>query len=255
MFQDTRPAPLDADGGPNPWAEFRVDHPQERLRLLRELRDGGVPVILNGPGGASFSTTLWAIDDAQGRLSFNADALAPALASMVDANEAVAVAYLESVKLQFDLQGLVLLRTAHASVLQCRMPQEIYRFQRRGAYRVRTAGRGEPVARLRHPAIPEMQLTLRVLDLSIGGCALWLPADVPPLQPGTRLGEVRVDLDADTRFSAAAVLQHAASPGENHPERGMRMGCQWSPLAGQAERVLQRWIDQAQKRRRLLSLR
>ena len=35
--------------------------------------------------------------------------------------------------------------------------------------------------------MPEMALTLRVLDLSLGGCALWCPADVPPLQPGTRL--------------------------------------------------------------------
>jgi hypothetical protein len=32
------------------------------------------------------------------------------------------------------------------------------------------------------------------------------------------------------------------------------VGCEWRQLAGHAERVLQRWIDQAQKRRRLLAL-
>ncbi len=255
MFQDTRPADLDASGASDRWAEFRVTHPQERLRLLRELRDGAAQISLSGPGGAAFGTTLWAVDDTQGRIAFNADADSPALARMLDADEAVAVAYLESVKLQFELQGLVLVRTPHASALQCRLPAEIYRFQRRNAYRVRTSGRSEPTARLRHPAIPDMQLALRVLDLSIGGCALWLPHDVPPLQEGTRLGEVQVELDNDTRFTAPALLQHASTPGEpTRSDRGMRMGCQWSPLAAAAERVLQRWIDQAQKRRRLLSL-
>ena len=28
--------------------------------------------------------------------------------------------------------------------------------------------------------MPDMQLELRVLDVSIGGCALWLPHDLPP---------------------------------------------------------------------------
>jgi hypothetical protein len=35
---------------------------------------------------------------------------------------------------------------------------------------------------------------------------------------------------------------------------GVRLGCEWQRLGGAAERTLQRWIDQAQKRRRMLSL-
>lgn len=255
MDQDTRPAALDADGAPDRWAGFRVENPQQQLRLLRDLREAAVPVILNGPDGSAYTTSLWAIDEAQQRLAFDADAGSPALARLIEQNEAVAVAYLESVKLQFDLQGLVLLRGLKASTLQSELPTEIYRFQRRNAYRVRTSGRREPVARLRHPSIPDMQLGLRVLDLSIGGCALWLPHDVPPLQEGTRLGEVVIELDADNRFSAAATLAHVSTPGDPvRQDRGIRMGCEWQPLAGTAERVLQRWLDQAQKRRRLLSL-
>ena len=255
MFQDTRPAELDPDGGVDRWASFCVGHPQERARLLRDLREGAVPVILNGPDGSSYTTALWAIDEAQRRLSFNADAGAPALARLVEQNEAVAVAYLESVKLQFDLQGLMLVRGLQASTLQCDVPDEIYRFQRRNAYRVRTSGRHEPVARLQHPSVADLPLALRVLDLSIGGCALWLPHDGPPLQDGTALGELLVELDPDTRFTAAATLQHSSSPGDSsRPDRGQRLGCEWRALSGTAERVLQRWIDQAQKRRRLLSL-
>jgi c-di-GMP-binding flagellar brake protein YcgR len=255
MFQDTRPAELGPQGGPDAWAEFRVTQPQERMRLLRALRDGNVPVMLNAPDGATLSGSLWAVDDLQQRLNFSVDADAPQLERLIDADEVVAVAYLQSVKLQFDVRGLVLVRGAQGCALQGWLPREIYRFQRRNAYRVRTGGRQEPVARFRHPGMPEMQLTLRMLDVSIGGCALWLPHDVPPLQAGTRLGELQVVLDADNRFAAPAVLQHLTGSGLNErSQAGARMGCEWQPLPGAAERVLQRWIDRAQQRRRLLTL-
>ncbi len=255
MFQDTRPAELGADGGPDPWAPFRVAYPQERLALLRQLRDGSVPVILSAPGGVSLTTALWAVDTEQQRLNFSAEMGLPQLERIVEADEAVAVAYLESVKLQFDLHALVLVRSAHACALQAAMPQDIYRFQRRNAYRVRTQGRHEPTATFRHPSLHDMVLRLRVMDVSIGGCALWLPADVPALQAGTRIGEMRLDLDADTSFAAAVMLQHVSTmaAGERS-ERGARMGCEWQRLGGASERTLQRWIDQAQKRRRMLSL-
>ncbi|MDP1902191.1 MAG: flagellar brake protein [Rubrivivax sp.] len=255
MFQDTRPAELDTMGGPDPWADFRVTHPQERLRLLRELRDGNVPVILNTPGGSALSTTVWAVDEAQRRLNFSAEMGLPQLERLVEADEAVAVAYLESVKLQFELQDFVLVRGAQACTLQCRLPGEIYRFQRRSAYRVRTGGPQGSVVRLRHPAIPDMPLALRMLDVSIGGCALWLPDKVPALQAGTRLGEVHVELDIETRFSTSLAVQHVSSQGRSTTNAGgVRLGCEWKPLNHGAERVLQRWIDRAQQRRRLLAL-
>lgn len=259
MFQDTRPADLDAAGHADVWAEFRVGHPQERLSLLRQLRDQMVPVAIHAPSGMSLNATVWAVDPAQQRIGFSLPSELPPMDAMVESDEAVAVAYLESVKLQFDLHTLMVVRGPAGTTLQCQLPQEIYRFQRRNAYRVRPPARSEPLAFLRHPSIPDMQLALRVLDVSIGGCALWLPGDVPPLQSGTRIGEMTVSLDADTRFQAAATLQHVSAPagsGERSDkvERGARVGCAWQRLGGAAERVLQRWIDQAQKRRRMLSL-
>jgi c-di-GMP-binding flagellar brake protein YcgR len=257
MFEDTRPAELDATGDTDPWAPFRVGSAIERLRVLRDLRDRAVPVTLHSPGGAAVTATLWALDAAQQCLSFNADGAEPQLARLAESDEVVAVAYCDSVKLQFDLHRLVLVRGATASALQCDLPDELYRFQRRNAYRVRPTERPSPVAQLRHPAQPDLVLTLRIIDLSIGGCALWLPAGVPPLRVGTLLDEVRCQLDSETRFTAAATLRHASAPAHDHgePRRGgMRLGCEWRPLGGPAERALQRWIDQAQRRRRLLTL-
>ncbi len=252
MFQDTRPAALDALGGDDPWAAFRVTHPQERIALLRELRDGPVPVNLNGADGSLLTTTVWALDAAAQSISFTVDAGMPAVDRLVEADEAVAVAYMDSVKLQFDLHRIVLVRGAQASTLQCALPDAIYRFQRRHAFRVRTADRQAPTAVFRHPALRDMQLRLRVLDVSIGGCALWLPQDHPPLQAGTRLADVQIELDAQTRFQTALTLQHVTSLGQG--DTGVRLGCEWQSLGSQSTRLLQLWIDQMQKRRRLLSL-
>jgi c-di-GMP-binding flagellar brake protein YcgR len=251
MFEDTRPAAIGDEGDAGGLAEFRVDHPREKLSLLRQLRDGSVPINLIEPEGAAVGTTLWSLDDDLGRLNFAIDARHPQLRRMLDADEAVAVAYLDNVKLQFDLRGLLLVRSADSSALVAAMPSCLFRFQRRQAYRVRTLERGSPKAKFRHPSMPEMSLALRVLDVSIGGCAIFLPHDVPPLQPGTRLAEVQVELDADTRFAATLTLQHVTGIDPN--ARGVRLGCEWSPLGGNAERALQRYIDATQKQRRLLS--
>ncbi len=251
MFQDTRPATLDAAGAEDPWGPFRVTHPQECLALLRQLRDGQQPVVLSGPDGTSVTATLWSVDEPRRLATFSAQPGMPTLDRLVEADEGVAVAYMDSVKLQWDLSGLVLLRGPRLSSLQSALPSVLYRFQRRSAFRVRTPARHAPVARMRHPSMPEMALTLRVLDLSLGGCALWCPADVPALQAGTRLGEIVIELDATTRFVSPALLAHVSSLGQH--ERGVRIGCEWQNLSPAAERALQRWIDAAQRRRRLMA--
>ena len=255
-LQDTRPAEIDGNGNvsgdSDRWAAFRIGNAAERLRLLRQLRDGQTPVTLNGPDGCALQTTLWSIDSAQQRISFSTDGGAQPQAQLVQADEAIAVAYLESVKLQFELHGFVVVHGIAGNALQCALPQHIYRLQRRGAYRVRPPDRAVPTARLRHPSIPDMVLTLRLADISIGGCALWLPNDVPPLQAGTQLADVQIALDGETRFVGGLRLQHVSAMG--HDEPGLRMGCEWLALPGSAERQLQRWIDRTQQRRRLLSL-
>lgn len=251
MSLDTRPATLDASGGQDRFANFRVTQSTEIVRLLRELRDGAVPVILNAPDGTSYATQLWSFDSAGGRLSFSAeeDHLQPE--RLVSGNEVVAVAYLDNVKLQFDLQRLVLVRSAQSIALQAAMPRTVYRFQRRNSFRVRPNERAGPSASFRHPSMPDMPLSLRILDVSIGGCALLQPDDVPPLQAGTRIQRAHIELDADTRFDTGIEVHHISS---RFSGGGHRLGCEWLQIEGGAQRALQRFIDQTQKRRHLLSL-
>lgn len=255
MFQDTQPAALGADGSADPWAGFRVTDEQQRLVLLKQLLDGNVAVNLSAPQGSAVSSQLWSLHPAHAQLSFSADAHSVHMQQLAQSEEAVAVAYLDSVKLQFDLIDLVLVHGAQGCALRARLPGVIYRFQRRSSYRVRSFERQAPKARMRHPSLPDMQLGLRILDLSAGGCALALPDDVPALQPGTLLHGVRIELDADTHFQVTLRLQHAGTMhgASTSASTSLRLGCEFVDLDGAAQRALQRYIDQTQQRRRLLT--
>jgi len=211
---------------------------------------------MQSPTGSAMSTTLWSLDDQRQRLCFNGDDSHSQLQNLLECGEVAATAYLNSVKLQFELDDLVLVRSAQALAvqvsLQATLPAEVFRFQRRTAFRVRVADRQSPTALFRHPSMPEMQLALRVLDVSATGCSMWLPGNVPPLQPGTELTRVVVALDETTRFTATVKLQHVTVLSEADP--GVRLGCEWQPSSPSSERTLQRWVDAAQRRSRIFTL-
>jgi c-di-GMP-binding flagellar brake protein YcgR len=249
-FEATQPAPLSALTG-RAIDEFRVDHPVELLALLRRLVDSAVLVQLSAPNGAAYTSTLWAVDAQARRISLDADATHPQLRALVEAGEATAVAYLDAIKVQFDLHGLVVSHGNNASALQAALPDTVFRFQRREYFRVRT--RDSAVAHLRHPASRGEMMTLRVLDVSVGGCALQLPAEATPIDAGTSIGDVRLELDADTLLIAPLTVQHV-SGGFGANTRFARLGCSFARLDGTSQRALQRYIDLTQRREKFLLL-
>jgi c-di-GMP-binding flagellar brake protein YcgR len=252
MFQPTQPASLDPLGEPDRFAEFRVRDPIEIRALLKSLMDAGTLVNLSASDGSAYTTTLWTVDAQQRKIAFTADLRSPSVERLVEAEDAVAVAYLDQVKLQFEVGDRMLVHGRQTCVLQAAMPSELYRFQRRNAFRVRTLERSAPVARFRHPEIPEMTLALRVLDVSMGGCALFLPHDVPVMQPGCAINGCVVQLDADTDFRTTLMVHHISSVQAQ--AQGVRLGCELQNLNADAQRSLQRYIDQTQKRRRMMAM-
>jgi flagellar brake protein len=249
-FQPTQPAPAAALSG-RAIDEFRVDAATEVLSLLRRLAEGNVLVQLSAPGGAGYTSVLWTVDAHQRRIGFDADPAHPQIRALVDAGEATAVAYLDTVKLQFELHGLLLVHGARASTLQAALPAVLYRFQRRQSFRVRT--HEGAVAHLLHPEPPHTPLALRVIDVSAGGCALALPDGAPAVHAGADLRDARIELDAQTRLETVLHVEHV-SGGFSPGARGVRLGCSFGRLDGPSQRALQRYIDLTQRKARMLSL-
>ena len=232
--------------------EFRISSPREIAAMLRRLQDGSVRLNLNGSDGTVLPTLLWAVDTHGNTVTFNADADDPRTGRLVDNDESVVVGYLDSVKIQFDVHGLVLVRGPAGSVLRAAMPPVMYRFQRRQAFRVRPLANSSPTARFAHPQAGGAAVALRVIDVSVGGCALFLPSSAPALPPGVRLPRVEFTLDADTRFTTDLDVLHATD--FNPESKGVRLGCMFANTSADLERTLQRFIDSTQKRRRAMAL-
>jgi c-di-GMP-binding flagellar brake protein YcgR len=249
---ETRPAPLDGMDHDDGLDEFRVSSPREIQGLLKQLLDGSVLLNLNASDGSVFTSPIWTVDGQRGTIGFNADPGDPAMHKLLECDEVVVVGYLDNVKLQFDVSNMVLVHGNRASVLSCRAPLEMFRFQRRNAFRVRPLMRASPTARFRHPGSPETECALRVIDISIGGCGVFLPEDLPAMSAGAMLGDVRIELDDDTRLEVTMRLQHVTAISAE--ARGVRLGFEFKRVGGDSLRALQRFIDLTQKRGKLLAL-
>ncbi len=231
--------------------DYRITSSVEIQALLKQLLDTNTLVTLSGPQGNSHTTMLWAVDPARGVVCFSAEADDPTLAPLLESDEVVAVAYLDSIKVQFDIEGLVHVHGGRNSALNAQYPTEVFRFQRRDAFRVKPFSSHSPQAQMRHPGLPDMVLNLRILDVSLGGMALFLPETVPMLDAGSKIGRCVIDLDGDTRIEAGVKIHHVTVL---HPEfHGARLGCEFFGMDGATMRTLQSYINQTQKRRSALS--
>jgi hypothetical protein len=61
----TQPAVLDAIGGIDPYADFRIHSQREMVALLKQLAADATPVHLSGPHGSNLTTVIWTVDSAQ----------------------------------------------------------------------------------------------------------------------------------------------------------------------------------------------
>lgn len=226
--------------------DYRIGNSVEIMALLQQLLDSNALITLSAPNGSCYTTLLRSVDAKRGVVCMSASAHDAPLQSLLSSDEVVAVAYLNNIKVQFDLMGAVLVNAPNDQAINARLPQEMYRFQRRAAFRVRPLSTRVPTAQFPHPAMPDMTLSLRILDISLSGVALFLPDNVPPVEAGVRIGQCLLTLDDDTQLTTGLLIQHVTSI---HPDtKGVRLGCEliqqdWS------DRSLQSYINQTQKRR------
>lgn len=226
--------------------EYRVTSPVEIQALLQQLLDQRALVTLSGPHGDSYTTLLWKADPARQMICLGASDGDAKLDALIESGEIVAVAYLDSIKIQFDLEGVVEVSGGHHHALNAHYPKSVFRFQRRSAFRVQPFATKSPVARFRHPAMPDMRLALRVLDISLSGVALFLPDNIPMIAAGVKIGQCHLELDDDTTLDVSLIIHNVTAI--NPDSKGVRLGCE---ITGQdwSDRALQHYINQTQKRR------
>lgn len=235
--------------------ELRVSSSTEITAYLHQLQRESAGLMLSGPPGMSLSSRIVALDPAADLLGLEIGADPESISqALVAGGEITAIAYLGTIKLQFELEAPVLVSGEQGVVLRTTLPTRLYRFQRRQSFRVQPAGSVYP--RVTLPGTAQPGRVLRVLDISIGGLALALPAESQPLQilpvgqPATGLV---LELDRITGLRVD-LLPHHASPIPGDTGGTLQLGCSFVDLDAAAGRALQVYVDQTQKRRRLLKL-
>jgi flagellar brake protein len=232
--------------------ELRVVAAAEIAAYLQQLHRENAPVQLAGPPGRHLASRISALDveaDVVGlEIGADPDGISQAL---VAGGEITAVAYLGAIKLQFELEDAVLVSGEQGAVLRSTLPTRLYRFQRRQSFRVQPAGSAYP--RVVLPGTEQSGRALRVLDISIGGLALALPADFTPLPVDQVAPALVLELDRITALRVN-LLPHHVSAIAGDASGMQQLGCSFVDLDAAAGRSLQVYVDQTQKRRRLLKL-
>jgi c-di-GMP-binding flagellar brake protein YcgR len=230
--------------------DFRLTAALEIDALLERLRDQRALVTLSTPHGQHCATLLRAVDRDRGIIVLDAPLDRLSLSQAQSDGEVVAVAYLDSIKLQFDIDSPLLVQDGDDAVLHARLPRVMYRFQRRAAFRVRPFVTQSPSASFQHPARPDERVSLRILDISLTGVGLLLPPSIPPIDAGSRIDHCRLTLDDATELDVPLLVHHLTPL--NPADHGVRLGCAFGNL-GTAERSLQNYINQTQKRQLALA--
>jgi c-di-GMP-binding flagellar brake protein YcgR len=251
-FLDTVPAAIQRVDSSGPWARFRVSDPRERAATLREICRGDVPLTLGTAAGPTCSALLWAVDDENERLHFSVAPASQNVGAVVSAPKVWAAGYLGDVKLQFDLPELSIELGGPQPMLRALAPRHMLRLPRRGAMRVRRGEAQAPVASLRLPPASDTVLQMRVVDISMSGCALSRPIGSPAPAPGMEIEKVEVMLDEDAIFVADLRVQHVTLVAASRS--GARVGCAWQGLSRRAAETLELWIERGRRRRDLVSL-
>src|SRR3989344_2491928 len=230
--------------------DFRLSSSSEVEAMLQRMEAERCLVTLSTPDGLTFTTLLWGIDAPRGLISFSGDSTDTSLRSLLESDEIVAVVYLDRIKVQFDVEDLVQVKGQQHDVLNARMPSELFRFQRRSAFRVEPFAQHGPPATFSHPALPDMKVSLRVLDVSLSGVALFLPENVPAIEAGVQVNDCMLHFDGETELEVNLLIHYRTAL---HPDtRGARLGCEFVRINGQ-DRALQHYINQTQKRRIVLA--
>lgn len=249
------------------WARFRVDELRRRLALLRDLRQGDVPLSIGLPGRSMLRAVLWAVSEPQALLYYSVrseDHVAPPLTALLAEPQLWAAAQLGDDKLQWPVYGLAATPATAGQpgnpfasqprlVLTAQLPTHLYLLPRREGLRLRQGRQGVPQLRLRHPLAPTQALELAALDIGPGGCAWWKPAAMPPLAPGLVIEDAELHLAPALVLRADLLVQHVTRLPQQ-PDAGARIGCSWQAMPPADAERLRSWLEAGTGRHDLISL-
>lgn len=213
---------------------FRISGTTAIRQLIQGLVSGHALITLYARRDHMFFVATQVLEFDDGTIDFDLNTDAHRRNEILAGDDCIVVAFLDQIKIQFDVRILEARAAAGRWRLRCRAPETVYRLQRRDAFRVRPGPVLGATCVLRNAGRPETRRT--IVDLSVTGVSLAWPQDEPPPPVDTVWEHSRIEVERRVPLPCTLVVRTV-----EHAEPGSvaRIGCAFTRLPPEIERALQ----------------
>lgn len=217
--------------------------------LLDELRRRGSLVTLYYEDAAGFTVgNVLDVDAAREAVVLDCAGAVEVQHSIALAGDLVVVAFLDSTKIQFTLEGAESVDHQGRAAFRLRLPRRVLRIQRRGAPRRNPSGSRPAICRVPIPGSADRYEPARVLDISLGGLALLATPRLFDLSRDQVVGPCHLDLPELGQIGVSLRLRYMEA--WSGAIGGRRCGFEFVELGDGARRSLQRYLGRLEATKR-----
>jgi len=221
---------------------FAVYSRSEIVGLLRQLRDKQVLVTLYYDQAAGFTVSnVLDVNEGFEELILDRTSDSTAQKAIHASRQLVVVAFLDNVKLQFSLGTAEAIEHQGRPAFRVRLPQQLLRMQRRNTYRRQPPEMRPATCLVPAPGERGQYESVRVLDLSVGGIALFVHPIQFALPADHTLNNCYLDLPDVGQITVTLRVRYVDAQASNDGVR--RCGCEFVDLSESAARMLQRYMN------------
>ena len=229
-------------------AAFRIEGALAVRAVLRDLKERHVPVSLHPEPDLLAFLVSWIAEVDEEEVEFDLSGQDELLDMLAGAEAVVGVAFPGRVKTQFRLDGFELLTIDPPgyAALRAPLPVELYRIQRRDAFRV-SPPQADEAQCVRHlSASAETRYVLA--DLSAGGAAVLLPPREPVPALGEHWARSRIEAASDVVIPCELVVRHIAEDPTGSGAH--RIGMAFHATPSEVQRRIQLYVLDIDRRSR-----
>lgn len=219
---------------------------------LNELRKARATLTCELPqGGDSFTTEILSATDDSG-LVLDVPPLQAQLDAAQRASKVVLRTASAGVKIDFELERLSVTNWENGPALRAPLPARILKVQRRNFFRI-AVPKSRPVACvITAPGVKPFAYP--ILDIGLGGVALFSGEGEPTLQEGKTYDKCKIALPETGNLEPKLLVRHVAIIRPANRPISHRYGCEFVDLPGPLEALIQRFVLLLERDRRAASL-
>ncbi|HBK44916.1 MAG TPA: pilus assembly protein PilZ [Xanthomonadaceae bacterium] len=220
--------------------------------LLRSLIEQRSLVTAHlGGRDQSFPTAVLEVEEDEGSLLLDGSPNEASNRAAESATHLLCFAQLERVRVRFRLEGLECIEHNGHVAFRTAIPETLYYLQRREYYRLETPITDSPscLIRYEHEDGDQVELEVRVIDISGGGLAIALLPGMPLLETNRTYWDCVLQIPDSPPISLPLTVCSQFRQLLPNGQENFRVGLQFADLPRGADELIQRYIFRIDRQR------